>query len=178
MPSPQLPPGHWQVTFTWEFEDPDMSGRGEAVARFAAPDSVRLDFFLAGGFGGGAAILIGDSLQLPSMEIFRRLIPPAPLLWASLGRAALPNSRDTVVALDGPVLRAQIGRPAEWRVEFRGDSLRRVERVQRGRMLEWVQRDSASIRYRHETARRSLSLRLVRPLEPAVFDASIWQFTR
>ena len=28
-----------------------MSGRGDGVARIAAPDSARLDFFLAGGFG-------------------------------------------------------------------------------------------------------------------------------
>ena len=34
-----------------------MNGRGDGAARIAAPDSARLDFFLAGGFGGGAAVL-------------------------------------------------------------------------------------------------------------------------
>ena len=51
---PRLPPGHHKIVFNWELEDREMSGRGDGAARIASPDSARLDFFLAGGFGGGA----------------------------------------------------------------------------------------------------------------------------
>ena len=118
-----------------------MSGRGEGAARIASPDSARLDFFLAGGFGG-AAILIGDSLDAPGGDMVRRFIPPPTLMWAALGRVALPNLPDTVDSvIDGiDVLRADIGNPVAWRLTFHGDTLVRAERVDGGRVAEWVER--------------------------------------
>src|SRR4051794_21804752 len=104
MPRTQVPRGHQQINFDWEYSDPDMSGKGEGVARIASPDSARLDFFLAGGFVGGAAVLIGDSLQIPVMDIMRRLIPPPTMLWASLGRSVFPVTRDTAIRRDGEFL--------------------------------------------------------------------------
>src|SRR5205085_4962502 len=65
LPRSTVARGHHKIVFTWELEDRDMTGRGEGAAQIAAPDSARLDFFLAGGFGGGAAILIGDQVRLP-----------------------------------------------------------------------------------------------------------------
>jgi hypothetical protein len=87
LPRTALPPGYRKVVFNWQLTDRDMSGRGEGVARIAPPDSARLDFFLAGGFGSGAAILIRDSLELPAADFMRRVVPPPTLLWAALGRA-------------------------------------------------------------------------------------------
>ena len=84
LPSTELPPSHRQIVFDWELVDRDVTGRGEGVARVAGPDSARLDFFLAGGFGSGAAILIADSLRTPGSGLLRRFIPPPPLLWAAL----------------------------------------------------------------------------------------------
>src|SRR5207247_7185711 len=88
LPSPRLPPRRQRVVFRWELDDQDFIGRGEGAARMAPPDSARLDFFLAGGVGSGAAVLIGNDLRLPSLadDLGRRLVPPAPLLWATLGR--------------------------------------------------------------------------------------------
>ena len=54
LPRAQLASGYRQIVFDWELEDRELSGRGEGVARVAAPDSARLDLFLAGGFGSGA----------------------------------------------------------------------------------------------------------------------------
>src|SRR6185295_6788686 len=71
LPRPTLAPGHRKIVFTWELEDREMTGRGDGVARIAAPDSARLDFFLAGGFGGGAAILIRDSVDAPGGDMVR-----------------------------------------------------------------------------------------------------------
>jgi hypothetical protein len=171
--------GHWQMNFRWELDDPDLSGSGEGVARIASPDSVRLDFFLAGGLAGGAAVIIGDSLRLPGTEFVRRMVPPPALLWAALGRSALPATADTVVRVEGALLRADLGRPTEWRVTFRNDSLVHVDRISGGRVVEWVDRaDLTRVRYRNESTRRTLTLALKAPERVMEFDAQIWTFAR
>src|SRR5581483_7725723 len=96
--------------------------------------------------------------------LVRRLVPPPTLLWAVLGRVALPNLPDTVIRVEGrapsdSVLRADIGNPVAWRLTFHGDTLVRAERVDRGRVVEWIERsDSTRIHYRNEVARRSLQI--------------------
>ncbi len=176
LPRGTLPNGNRQVVFTWELHDGDVNARGDGVARIASPDSVRLDFFLGGGFGGGAAVLIGDSLQVPGPDAARRLIPPRALLWAALGRLDIPAEPDTVVRVDAGVLRADIGAPVHWRATFRGDTLSRLERVDGGRLQEWVERAAdQSVHYRNESARRTLSLVIQRSDAVSAFDPSIWQ---
>ncbi len=181
LPATQLAPGHRRIVFTWELQDHEMNGRGDGAARIAAPDSARLDFFLGGGFGQGAIVLIGDSLRTPSGagDLARRVAPPPTLLWAVLGRVALPNLADTVIRVEGTTLRADIGRPVAWRLTFQGDTLTRAERVDNGRVVEWVDRsDRTHVRYRNESARRSLQLVVTRTDEVPEFDASIWRFDR
>ena len=179
MPHAALAPGHHKIIFTWELDDRDMSGRGDGAACIASPDSARLDLFLAGGFGGGAAILIGDSLSTPGSDMIRRFVPPATLLWALLGRVALPNLPDTVIRVEGVTLRADVGRPVAWRLSFHGDTLFRVERVDGDRVQEWVERtDATHIRYHNSSARRTLQLTVTRTDEVSEFDASIWRFGR
>ena len=178
LPVTRVTSGHTQIVFNWDLDDRDMSGRGEGVARVASPDSARLDFFLAGGLGGGAAILIGDSLRTPGSDMARRFIPPPTLLWAALGRVALPNLPDTVIRVDGATLRADIGAPVAFRLTFEHDSLVRAERVEGGRVAEWVERSGSRMRYRNEGARRSLQLVVTRTEHPPGFDASIWRFDR
>lgn len=174
LPSTEIPPIHRQIVFDWELTDRDITGRGEGVARVAGPDSARLDLFLAGGFGSGAAILISDSLRMPGSGLPRRFIPPPPLLWAALGRVAIPALSDTTARVDGELLRVDIGRPVGWRLTFRRDSLVRVERIRDGRIAEWVERSGNIIHYRSEEARRALSLTIKRAQEVPPFDASIW----
>lgn len=151
-----------------------MTARGEGVARVAYPDSARLDLFLAGGFGSGAAILIDDSLEVAGGNMIRRFIPPPPILWATLGRASLPPGPDTTARVDGELLRVDIGAPVKWRLTFRHDSLLRIERVRDGRILEWVERHGNAVHYRSEEGRRTLSLTIRRAEEVPPFDASIW----
>jgi hypothetical protein len=176
LPKGTLPGGSRKIVFKWELHDGDVNARGDGVARIASPDSVRMDFFLGGGFGGGAAVLIGDSLQVPGPDAVRRLIPPRALLWAALGRLDIPADPDTVVRVDAGVLRADIGAPVRWRATFRGDTLSRLERVDGGRLQEWVERAAdQSVQYRNEAARRTLSLVIQRSDAVPPFDPAIWR---
>lgn len=148
--------------------------RGEGVVRLAAPDSARLDLFLGGGFGGGAAVLIGDSLRAPLVEAARRLIPPAPMLWAALGRLAIPAASDTLVRVEGPTTRADIGTAPVWRVEFHGNRLGRLERIDDGRVRDFVNRREREVVYESFSPRSKLTLRIKRDESTTPFDAQIW----
>lgn len=179
LPRPAMRPGRAKIVFNWELQDRETTTRGEGAARVAFPDSARLDFYLAGGFAGGSAVLIGDSLQAPGGDFIRKLIPPPPMLWAALGRLALPNLPDTVIRGEGTNVRADIGRPVSWRLTFHGDTLVRVERVDDARVLEWLDRsDPKHVSYRNTAARRSLQLTITRTDEVSSFDASIWRLDR
>jgi hypothetical protein len=163
------------VTFTWRYRDEDLTVDGEGVARIAAPDSARLDFFVGGGFGGGSAILIGNSLDAPGPNVVRRLIPPAPLLWAALGRLALPPAADTAARLIGDTLRADVGTGEVWRATFVGDRLSRVDHLDDGRVREHLVRDAGDVvRYESDVAPRSLTITITRRADVQPFDVAIW----
>jgi hypothetical protein len=176
LPAGDLPEGHRKIVFLWELVDPDFSAKGEGVARIASPDSVRMDFFLGGGMGSGAAVLIGDTLRVPGPDVARQLVPPRALLWAALGRLQLPAERDTVVRVQDSLVRAEIGAPAHWRVTFRGDTLLRLERVAGGRLQEWVERGAGTrVTYRNEATRRTLTLAIQRSDAVSAFYPAIWR---
>jgi hypothetical protein len=175
IPPIAMPTGHRHVVFKWDYQEGDIAARGDGSIRTAAPDSARLDFFLGGGLGAGAAILIGDSLRTPRADLARRYIPPTTLLWAALGRLAIPALPDTVVKIDGALTRADIGRPLEWRVALKGDTLVEVEHISDGRIVESLTRgDDGSLTFRAPGARRTLRLTILRE-EPGSFDESIWR---
>src|SRR6478735_6824243 len=159
-PATELPRGNQRIVFRWDYVDQALAAKGEGVARISSPDSVRLDFFLDGGLGGGYAIVIGDSISTPGGDQVRRYLPPVALLWAVLGRLAVPALPDTVAKVDGEALRADIGRNPAWRVTFIGDRLTRLERIVDGRRLEWVSRNGSDVRYQNERSSRSLTLKI------------------
>ncbi len=174
LPSLALPAGHRQIVFKWDYEEGEIAARGDGSVRTAAPDSARLDFFLGGGLGAGAAILVGDSLRAPHAELARRYIPPAPMMWAALGRLAIPALRDTVVRIDGDLLRADVGRPVQWRVAIRGDTLVGLVHISGGKIIETVTRGANGVlTYEAPGARRRLRLTILRE-QPGSFDAAIW----
>jgi len=161
------------VVFKWEYTDGESVTRGDGAVRLAAPDSARLDFFLGG--MGGAAALVGDTLRANAGGMVRRLLPPVPLMWAALGRLAIPALRDTTVVRDGALLRADIGRPVEWRVSANTDTLMGLEHIPGGRTAARVTRLSGSeVLYEVPSSRRKLRLAIVRTEEGGAFDASIW----
>lgn len=174
MPSSALAPGRRLIVFDWEYEQGDARMRGEGVVRVASPDSARLDLFLGGGFGSGAAILIGDSLRAPVVDAAKRLIPPAPMLWAALGRLAIPAAADTAVRVDGNTVRADIGAAPVWRAEFHSGRLARVERIDDGRVRDVVIRREKEVVYESFSPRSKLSLKITRDEPAMAFDANIW----
>lgn len=152
-----------------------MRASGDGAARSAFPDSARVDFFLQGGLGSGAAVLIGQQLRAPGPAALRRIVPPPPLLWAALGRLAVPPAADTSARLDGDTLRVDIGRDDIWRVTIAAGALVRLERIESGRITQSLHRaNDRRVRYYEAGARRSLELTVTRVDRNIEHDPSIW----
>jgi hypothetical protein len=174
LPTAEMPPGHRRIVFRWRYSEGEFDVRGDGLARVAAPDSVRLDLFVSGGLGGGHAFLLGDSVFAEGGDAVKRVLPPPPLMWASLGRLRVPSASDTTARVDGDTLRADIGRDPTWRVAFAGTRLVGLQRLSDGRIVERVTVGSSEIRYENSAAHRMLVLNVTRTEEAAPFDETIW----
>lgn len=176
LPAIALAPGYRHLVFNWDYEDADLTGRGEGSARIAPPDSARVDLFFGGGMGGAAA-LVGDTLRTPGIDLIKRYLPPPAMLWAGLGRLTVPALGDTVVRSEGDMVRADIGRPVAWRVTVKNGQLIRLDRIDDGRVVEWVTRDSSgSLEYQVPSARRRLTIKVTQSRQVGGFDRSIFTF--
>lgn len=174
LPPIELASGHRRVVFRWDYEENALIARGEGAMRIASPDSARVDLFLAGGIPVGRAVLIGDSLKSTSQPQVERFLPPPALMWAALGRLAIPALPDTVITMEGELMHADIGRPIAWRVTIKGNRLMRLARLSGGRIAEVVTRDDGGRLLYEVPGRRKLWLGIIRDEEVQPFDASIW----
>lgn len=178
------------LQFTWTYKDETFEAKGDGAVRAEGPDRARLDFFLRNGMAGGYAILIGDSLLTPGADFVKRLLPPPPLLWASLGRLAVPATPDTVVRQDGAILRADLGQfkgtdasgadGRAWRLSIVGADLQRLERIEGGNVVEWLDRQRGTdgqwrVQYVHERGKRRLTIVVLETTFVEGFDAAIWR---
>ncbi|HZK78836.1 MAG TPA: hypothetical protein VFC35_08000 [Gemmatimonadaceae bacterium] len=174
LPVLRLAPGHRKIVFHWDYQENSLMANGDGAIRVASPDSARVDLFLNGGVFLGNATLIGDNLSGPNHDQVERVLPPAPMMWAALGRLAIPALADTVLTVDGDVLYADIGRPAAWRVTIKGNRLMQLARLSGGRIAEVVTRDDGGRLLYEVPGRRKLWLGITRDDEVPAFDASIW----
>ncbi len=174
LPVIELAPGHRRLVFRWDYEENALIARGEGSMRVAAPDSARVDLFLNGGIPVGRAVLIGNNLRATNQSQVARFLPPPPMMWAALGRLAVPALPDTVLTVEGDVIHADIGRPAAWRVTIKGNRLMRLVRLSGGRIAELVTRDEGGRLLYEVPGRRKLWLGITRDEEVQPFDASIW----
>jgi hypothetical protein len=175
LPAPALPAGHRKLVFTFSYKDPDVSLKGEAVARTAAPDSVRLDFFV-NNEAVGDAVIIGDSVIAARPKLAKQLLPPLPFVWAALGIFRVPPAADTAARVDSDTLRIEIAGHVTWRAAYLGPELVRLDQIDDGRIPQSVVRvPGVSVRFRAARAGRTLDLTVgqVDTLPP--FDASIWR---
>ncbi|WP_434480615.1 hypothetical protein [Gemmatimonas sp.] len=190
LPPTAISPTPTVLRFTWSYKDETFEATGDGAVRRLGPDRARLDFFLRNGMAGGYAILVGDSLTVPGIDLVKRMLPPVPLLWASLGRLALPATPDTVARIDGDTLRADLGalrgRDAAgadgraWRVAFAGTALARVERIEGGKVIEWMSRTVAQdsplrLQYVHERGKRRLAIAVTDTTIVEGFNDAIWR---
>lgn len=171
VPKTAVPPGHSRLIFRWDYDDPLFAARGEGVARIAAPDSIRIDFFADQGLGAGGAILIGDTLRTAG-EDGTRYLPPVPLLWAAVG-VLRATGADTTMRRQGDTLWVELA--GSYRAALVGRQLIGLGRMEKGRWRERVFVDSVQVAYRHYTARRKLTLTAMRRMTDAPFDPSIWR---
>jgi hypothetical protein len=174
LPVIEFPTGHRRLVFRWDYEENSLIARGEGAARIASPDSARVDLYLSGGVALGRAILIGNELVATNQRQVERVLPPPPLMWAAFGRLAIPALPDTVVTVEGDVIRADIGRPAAWRVTVHAGRLMQLARLSGGRIVEVVTRDEGGRLLYEVPGRRKLWLGITRDEEVPTFDASIW----
>ncbi len=174
LPSIQLAGGHRRVVFRWDYEENSLLTHGEGAMRTAAPDTARVDLFLAGGVAAGHAVLIGNSFRGPNRDQVQRVLPPPAMMWAALGRLAIPALPDTVITEDGETLYAEIGRPVMWRVTIKGRRLMQVARLNGGRIAEVVTRDDGGRLLYEVPGRRKLWLGIIRDEEVPAFDAAIF----
>ena len=190
LPPTSIPTAPTVLRFTWSYRDDTFEANGDGAVRRQGPDRARLDFFLSNGMAGGYAILVADSLTVPGIDLVKRMLPPVPLLWAALGRLAVPASADTVARMDGDTLRADLGqlrgRDASgadgraWRVAFAGTSLARVERIEDGKVIEWMtrtpgERGALRLQYVHERGKRRLAIAVSDTTIVEEFDDAIWR---
>jgi hypothetical protein len=162
------------VVFKWDYEENALIAKGEGAIRISSPDSARLDLFLNGGVPVGRAVLIGDSFRATNQQQVERVLPPPAMMWAALGRLAIPALPDTVITVEGDVVHAEIGRPAAWRVTIKGNRLMQLARLSSGRIAEMVTRDDGGRLLYEVPGRRKLWLGITRDEEVPAFDASIW----
>jgi hypothetical protein len=183
LPIATLPEGHRRLYFHWEYRDREVSVNGDGSARIAPPDSARVDFVVSGSLGSGHALLLGDTVVAPGKDLVRRYLPPPPLVWAALGRLAVPAARDTVVRVEGDTTRADIGvlgeaagRSPVWRVIYVGQQLVGAQRLNGGHIQESViRRADGSMEFESPAARRTLRLTRVRSESVAGFDPDVWR---
>jgi hypothetical protein len=182
LPVARLPEGRQRMFYHWAYRDREVSVQGDGSARIAPPDSARIDFVVAGSLGSGHALLLGDTVVASGKDIVRRYLPPAPLVWAALGRLAVPAARDTVVRVNGDTTRADIGVLADgghtpvWRVTFVGNRLVETERLKGGHIQERVIRGAdGSMEFDSPAERRTLRLTQVRSEQVAEFEPDVWR---
>ena len=88
----------------------------------------------------------------------------------------MPPATDTVAAVDGSRLRADIGHDPRWRATFENARLVVLEHIEGGRVTETVSRASdGKVHYSNPRARRTLRITVTREEEVASFDPSIWR---
>jgi hypothetical protein len=164
--------------FSWSYRDETFEAKGDGVVRVQPPVQARLDFFLENGLGGGYAILEGDSVITPGPDFVRRLVPPSPMLWSVFGALRIPPTADTIARGSGDTVTADFGRRDDgrlWRVRFVHARLDRVERIEDGRRVEWLERQGGEARYAHESSRRRLTITVTDSLSVAPFDPTIFR---
>lgn len=173
-----------RLVFEWDVSERGTRFRGRGVARVEPPYRARLDLFLPGGETVARAALVDDELRIPA-GVPSELLPPAHLLWATLG-VFRPGDRSAPLGGmpldDGSVLlRYGFVGGDEIRYTVRGSDIQRVELLRNGDVVQRVEvenapeeRFPAQATYRDMTAFRELRLSRESVEHVEAYPPDIW----
>lgn len=176
--------GPTRIDFTWRLNEAGSRLSGVGVARVEPPYRARLDLFLDNGEGVISAALVDDELRLPPGAP-EGVLPPTDLMWATLG-VFRPVEGTRLIAgerLEGGVerLRYAYDDGAELHFEVAGDSLRALEIVEGGSVVEWVRLEPSAdgrypdaATYRDVVDFRELTIERTGATAAEPFEPSIW----
>lgn len=173
-----------RILFSWSMNDRDARFQGRGVARVEPPFKARLDLFSGNGETVARAALVDDDLRLPHGTP-DGIIPPAELLWGTLG-VFRPGAETTLLGAENlgeGRVRLRYQRPDGLVVRYtvKGDGVEEVERIRQGQTVERVTLEQESAghypteaTYRNLAAFRELRLSrdraaLVKPYPPDIW---------
>jgi hypothetical protein len=135
--------------FKWLYRDERLRWPGRGTARFAPPDSLRIDYTGALGARSGAAVVVGDSVRWaePAGD-FETMMPAIPLMWAAFG-IVRPPAPDAQVF--GAVTAGKDAPRTLWRFTRGSDTLEYAQYARleaRGLEGEWRRRGRSIARSR------------------------------
>ena len=173
-----------RIDFAWELNESGARVKGVGVARVEPPYRARLDLFLEGGETVISAALVDDDLRLPAGAP-DDLLPPADLIWGTLG-VFRPVEGTTLVGADrldnkGERLRYRYSGGNELHYEIVGGAVVALELLEGASVVQWVRLEAdgdgrypASATYRNLVDFRELKIlrTSVRATEP--FADAIW----
>lgn len=172
------------ILFDWRIAEEGLRLSGRGVARVEAPYRARLDLFLANGEAVAVAVMVDDDLRLP-VTLPGGILPPAPLLWASLGVFRMaPDAtvtRGGVLPDGGRLLEARLASGEEVRYRFARDGMRLAELLEGESVVKRVEltQDGSPVPaeavYRDMAAFRELVITRESVEHVASFPPDIWR---
>lgn len=172
------------IVFQWRIAEEGLRLSGRGVARVEPPYRARLDLFLANGEAVAVAVMIDDDLRLP-VTLPGGILPPAPLLWASLGVFRIaPDSEllgGGVLEDGGRILQARLASGEQVRYRFARDGMRQAELLEGESVVKRVglTQDGSSVPaeavYRDLAAFRELVITRESVEHVASFPPDIWR---
>lgn len=175
-----------ELVFSWNLEESDARFSGKGSTRLEPPGRARLDLFGPRGETYLSAVMIDMDLRMPA-GVQDAPLPPAALLWASLGMFRPPVGAElAATTTDGTTVRLDYTRGEErWTFRLEEGALRYAEWVGprdgkrtielEGRAEHGLPRTAL---YRDWPAFRSLRLTLEQVHETDGFPADIWAIGR
>lgn len=153
--------GPVRIVFQWSIDEPGARFRGRGVARVEPPYRARLDLFLPGGETVARAALVDGELRIPA-GVPDGIIPPAHLLWGSLG-VFHPGTGSALVGGErlgaGSVkLRYALRSGQSVHYTLEGSRIREVEILEGGHVIQQVAvRPGSDSRFPEQSTYRDLT---------------------
>ncbi|HET7273894.1 MAG TPA: hypothetical protein VFI91_01870 [Longimicrobiaceae bacterium] len=176
-----------KATFSWNLREGTTRLHGRGVARYVAPERLRLDLFGPRGETYLAATLVGDRARIPDAVAEGIALPSPSLLWAALGVLRPPSgARLMSVTTTGPTTSIRYGVGEDEIYDFAletsptGARLIRVERAGPSGVRETLELhyseagEITSTNYRDWSAYRDLVLEMEMVEDALPFPDEIW----